>query len=64
MTKSENEYLNKLLGHDEITIPIWTRKDEINELVQKFRNDPTLLSDILIILRKDKIEKLRNRNNV
>lgn len=40
---------------------ILSRDDLINHYVKKFKDDPELLNEILTKLRKDKIEKIKNR---
>lgn len=41
--------------------PIKSRNNRVDYLVNEFKNDPDLLNDVLIKLRKDKIEKIKNR---
>jgi len=41
--------------------PQMTRDEEIIHLVKKFKADPELLNEILVYIRKDKIDKIKNR---
>lgn len=38
-----------------------SREEYITQLVNEFKDDPDLLNDVLLKLRKDKIDKIKNR---
>jgi len=57
------------LNYPQSSVIQWTpptpeeiRKNRIQQLKTELQSDPELLNEILVDLRKDKIEKIRNKN--